>query len=286
MKQKRSAATLVLEALALILFLAYLIPFALILVNSSKDAFAVTANPMALPKDPGLIFKNMVSIWTNNNIAYPSSFLSSIIITVLSVVVLNLLCSQAAWVLVRTKTKFSQLVFLMFVGAMVIPFQIIMFPLLSWFREVTAVTGIGLLRTRFGMIFAYLGFGLSLTVFMFHGFIKAIPYELEEAATIDGNGKFGVFYRIVFPLLSPIHATVIVLNGMWIWNDYLLPLLVLGKGNRVQTIPLAVANFAGAYVKQWDLMLTAIVMAIIPIIVLFLAAQRYIIKGIVAGSIK
>ncbi|HUX21264.1 MAG TPA: carbohydrate ABC transporter permease [Spirochaetia bacterium] len=283
---RKHVALIVVEVLVFLFFLLYLFPFLLIVLNSAKSAFDVSAFPLALPKNWLMIFTNMASIWTNPNLSYPSSFVSSIIITVFSVVVLNLLCSQAAWVLVRTKTRFSQLIFLLFVGAMVIPFQIIMFPLLSWFRELTNLTGIGLLRTRFGMIFAYTGFGLSLTVFLFHGFIKGVPYELEEAATIDGSGKFGVFYRIVFPLLSPIHATVVVLNGMWIWNDYLLPLLVLGKGNRVQTIPLAVANFAGAYVKQWDLMLTAIVMAIIPIIVLFLAAQRYIIKGIVAGSIK
>jgi raffinose/stachyose/melibiose transport system permease protein len=282
----KKIAAIVLELFVVGLFLVYLFPFFLIVMNSAKNAFDVSAHPMALPKNWAMIFKNMVSIWTNPNIDYPSSFLSSIIITVFSVAALNLLCSQAAWVLVRTKTRLSQLVFLMFVGAMVIPFQIIMFPLLSWFRGITHVTGIGLLRTRFGMIFAYIGFGLSLTVFLFHGFIKGVPYELEEAATIDGSSRFGVFYRIVFPLLSPIHATIIVLNGMWIWNDYLLPLLVLGKGNRVQTIPLAVANFAGTYVKQWDLMLTAIVMAIIPIIIVFLAAQRFIIRGIVAGSIK
>ena len=284
---KRDAiALVVLEVLVVIVFVVYLFPFLLIVMNSAKSAFDITAFPLALPKNWGVIFKNMAAIWTNPNLSYPSSFVSSIIITAFSVAALNLFCSQAAWVLVRTKTRFSQLIFLTFVGAMVIPFQIIMFPLLSWFREIARVTGITLLRTRFGMVFAYLGFGLSLTVFMFHGFIKGIPYELEEAATIDGSSKFGVFYRIVSPLLSSIHATVVVLNGMWIWNDYLLPLLVLGKGNRVQTIPLAVANFAGAYVKQWDLMLTAIVMAIIPIIVLFLAAQRYIIRGIVAGSIK
>ena len=239
-----------------------------------------------MPGDWLQIFRNIRSIWTSPDIAYPSSFLSSIIITVVSVAALNILCSQAAWVLVRTKTRLSELIFLMFVGAMVIPFQIIMFPLLSWFRLITVVTGVGLLRTYLGMVFAYLGFGLSLTIFLFHGFIKGIPYELEEAATIDGCSKIQVFYRIVFPLLSPIHATVVVLNGMWIWNDYLLPLLVLGKGNPVQTIPLAVANFAGAFVKQWDLILTAIVMAIIPIIALFLAAQKFIIRGIVAGSIK
>ena len=282
----KKIAVIVFELFVIGLFLVYLFPFFLIVMNSAKNAFDVSAHPMALPKNWAMIFKNMVSIWTNPNIAYPSSFLSSIIITVFSVVALNLLCSQAAWVLVRTKTRLSQVIFLMFVGAMVIPFQIIMFPLLSWFREITFLTGIRLLRTRFGMIFAYVGFGLSLTVFLFHGFIKGVPYELEEAATIDGSSRFGVFYRIVFPLLSPIHATIIVLNGMWIWNDYLLPLLVLGKGNRVQTIPLAVANFAGTYVKQWDLMLTAIVMAIIPIIIVFLAAQRFIIRGIVAGSIK
>jgi raffinose/stachyose/melibiose transport system permease protein len=277
---------IMLEAVTAVIFLLFIFPLLLILMNSAKDAFAITAHPLALPKDWLKIFRNMQTIWTSPNIAYPSSFLSSIIITALSVALLNILCSQAAWVLVRTKTRVSRLIFLMFVGAMVIPFQIIMFPLLSWFRGITEVTGIGLLRTYQGMIFAYLGFGLSLTIFLFHGFIKSIPFELEEAATIDGCNKFQVFYRVVSPLLSPIHATVIVLNGMWIWNDYLLPLLVLGKGNAVQTIPLAVANYAGAYVKQWDFILTAIVMAIVPIIVLFLATQKFIIRGIVAGSIK
>jgi raffinose/stachyose/melibiose transport system permease protein len=275
-----------LEGVTAVLFVLFILPLLLVVINSAKSSFAITAYPLALPQHWLQIFSNMRTIWTSPNIAYPSSFLSSIIITVLSVALLNVLCSQAAWVLVRRKTRASQLIFLMFVGAMVIPFQIIMFPLLSWFRDITLATGIRLLRTYLGMIFAYVGFGLSLTIFLFHGFIKGIPYELEEASTIDGCNKFQVFYRIVFPLLSPIHATVVVLNGMWIWNDYLLPLLVLGKGNAVQTIPLAVANFAGAYVKQWDLILTAIVMAIIPIIVLFLAAQRFIIKGIVAGSIK
>ena len=179
---KRSVAWIIFEVLAFALFIVYLFPFLLIVMNSAKNSFQVTAYPMALPKNWAMIFKNMASIWTDPNVAYPSSFVSSVIITAFSVAALNLLCSQAAWVLVRTKTRFSQLVFLMFVGAMVIPFQIIMFPLLSWFREVTNITGIGLLRTRFGMIFAYIGFGLSLTVFLFHGFIKSVPHELEEAA--------------------------------------------------------------------------------------------------------
>jgi len=142
------------------------------------------------------------------------------------------------------------------------------------------------LRTFAGIILAYIGFGLSQSIFLFHGFTKSIPLELEEAATIDGCKPAQTFYLIIFPILRPIHATVMVLNGIWIWNDFLLPLLILGKGNSVMTIPLAVSNFAGAYVKQWDLILTAILMAMIPIVVFFLIAQKSIIKGMVAGSIK
>jgi raffinose/stachyose/melibiose transport system permease protein len=272
-------------AIALI-FLIYLYPFVLILINSAKDSFAVTQSPLKLPENWSRIFVNIARIWKDPNINYPSSFKSSVLITSISLISLNVLSSQAAWVLVRTKSKLSSAIFLMFVAAMVIPFQIVMFPLLAWFRNIASVTGIKLLRSYGGIIFAYLGFGMSLSIFMFHGFIKAIPVSLEEAATIDGCSKPQIFYQIITPLLSPIHATVLILNGIWIWNDYLLPLMILGKGNKIQTFPLAVANFAGAYVKQWDLIMTAILMAIIPIIIFFLILQRYIIKGMTAGSIK
>ncbi len=275
-----------LEIITFFVFLAFMLPFLILLMNSAKDSFAITQFPMAWPENWRMIFKNMQSIWTSSNIRYPSSFMTSVSITVVSLLVITFFSSQAAWVLVRNNSKTSKFIFLMFVAAMVIPFQIVMFPLLSWYRAIYVVTGIKLLRTQAGLIFAYLGFGLSLSIFMFHGFIKSIPYELEEAATIDGCRKHEVFYKIISPLLKPIHATVLILNGIWIWNDYLLPLLILGKGNKVQTLPLAVATFAGAYVKQWDLILTAILMAILPIIVFFLLAQRYIIKGMVAGSIK
>ncbi len=276
----------ILEIITFILFLLFLFPFMILLINSAKDSFTVTQYPMAWPENWSMIFTNMKNIWTNPNISYPSSFMTSIFVTISSLIVINVFSSQAAWALVRDNSKISKIIFLTFVAAMVIPFQIVMFPLLSWYRKIYEVTGIKLLRTHAGLIFSYLGFGLSLSIFMFHGFIKSIPYELEEAATIDGCRKDQVFFKIISPLLSPIHATVLILNGIWIWNDYLLPLLILGKGNRVQTIPLAVANFAGAYVKQWDLILTAILMAIIPIIIFFLAAQKYIIRGMVAGSIK
>jgi len=281
-----SARLLAVEFVALILFLVILFPFFIVLVNSGKAPFAITQNPLGLPADWMQVFRNIAVIWTSPNVQYSSSFMASVIVTTLSLVLLNVLSSQAAWVLVRTKTRTSTAIFLIFVAAMVIPFQIVMLPLLSWFRWLTTLTGVRLLRSYTGIILAYIGFGMSQSIFLFHGFIKSIPLEIEEAATIDGCRPAQTFYRIIFPILRPIHATVVVLNGIWIWNDYLLPLLVLGKGNKVMTIPLAVSNFAGAYVKQWDLIMTAILMAMIPIVVLFLVAQKSIIKGMVAGSIK
>jgi raffinose/stachyose/melibiose transport system permease protein len=283
---RRAARLLAPEIVGILLFVVFLFPFFIVLINSAKDSFEITQNPLSFPSDWAKIAKNMVTIWTSPNVQYSSSFMSSVIITVFSLVLLNVLSAQAAWVLVRTKTRLSTGIFLVFVAAMVIPFQIVMFPLLSWFRDIYVLSGIRLLRSYLGIILAYIGFGMSQSIFLFHGFIKGIPLELEEASTIDGCRPSETFYRIIFPILRPIHATVLVLNGIWIWNDYLLPLLILGKGNTVMTIPLAVSNFAGAYVKQWDLILTAILMAMIPIVIFFLIAQKSIVKGMVAGSIK
>jgi raffinose/stachyose/melibiose transport system permease protein len=284
--KNRHVGLIALEVLAVVLFLLFLFPFFIVVVNAAKTPFEITQSPLSLPAEWMKILENMGSIWTSVNIQYSSSFASSVIITVTSLLLLNVLSSQAAWALVRTKTKLSMGIFITFVAAMVIPFQIVMFPLLTWFREITQLTGVRLLRSFQGIILAYIGFGMSQSIFLFHGFIKSIPLELEEAATIDGCRPWQTFYEIIFPILRPIHATVLVLNGIWIWNDFLLPLLILGKGNKVMTIPLAVSNFAGAYVKQWDLILTAILMAMIPIVIFFLVAQKSIIKGMVAGSIK
>lgn len=283
---EKKSSLIAMEIVTALLFLVFLIPFAIVLINAGKDSFSVTQSPLALPENWGMIPRNMATIWTSPNVQYSSSFVASVLVTAFSLFFLILLSAQAGWVLVRNKSRISRIVFMLFVAAMVVPFQIVMLPLITWFRTVFEITGIRLLRTYAGMILAYVGFGMSLSIFLYHGFIKSIPYELEEAATIDGARKHQVFYGIIYPILRPIHATVLVLNGIWIWNDYLLPLLILGKGNRIQTIPLAVANFAGAFVKQWDLILTAILMAMIPIIVFFLAAQKSIVKGMIAGSVK
>lgn len=284
--QPRSPGAIVVEIVTAIIFLLFMFPFLLVFINSAKTSFEVTQYPLALPTRWGNLVDNIVNIWTSESVRYPSSLLSSTIITAVSLVLINLFSAMAGWALVRTKTKTSSFIFFLFVASMVIPFQIVMFPLLSWFRTVTVATGVRLLRTYQGIILSYIGFGAPLSIFMFHGFIKSIPLELEEAATIDGCHRHQIFFKIIFPILKPIQATVLVLNGIWIWNDYLLPLLVLGKGNDVMTIPLAVSNFAGAFVKQWDLILTAILMAMVPVIIFFLFAQKYIVKGMVAGAIK
>ncbi|MBN2812312.1 MAG: carbohydrate ABC transporter permease [Spirochaetales bacterium] len=282
----RKFPLLILEGLGLILFLAVLFPFLIVLISAAKTPFEITQSPLGLPADWTVLAKNLFRISTDKNIRYGSSFVSSLIITSGSLVMLSLFASQAAWALVRAKTRLSSALFILFVAAMVIPFQIVMLPLLTWFRAIYEATGFRLLRNYSGMFLSYLGFGLPLSIFMYHGFIKGIPVELEEAAQIDGYSRFRVFYAIILPILAPIHVTVMILNGIWIWNDYLLPLLVLSRGNAVMTVPLAVSTFAGAYVKQWDLIMAAILMAMLPIVVAFLFAQKYIVRGMVAGSIK
>ena len=161
-----------------------------------------------------------------------------------------------------------------------------MLPLVSTFRDVGNFIGIQMLQSYKGIVFAYLGFGGAMSVFILHGFVKGIPYELEEAAWIDGCSPEGTFFRIIFPLLKPVEVTVLILNGLWIWNDYLLPSLMLGLNGKIKTLPVAVTSFVGSYVKQWDLIMCAAFLAMIPIVVLFLFAQKQIMAGMVEGAIK
>ncbi len=283
---RRRAKMVWLEIVVALLCVIVFLPLVLVVINAAKNPFEVTNQPLALPERWITLFENIKTIWTSENIQYRQSVISSIIITTLSLIVITITSSMAAWALVRTKTKLSLILFMIFVGAMVIPFQVVMLPLISWFRILGNFTGIKMLRSYTGIIFAYAGFGAPLSIFLFHGFIKAIPIEIEDAARVDGCNRLQTFFHIVSPLLKPVYITVIILNGIWIWNDFLLPVLVLGKGNSIQTIPLAVANFVGAFVKEWGLILTAALMSIIPIIILFIFAQKYIIRGMVEGSIK
>ncbi|MCL2544595.1 MAG: carbohydrate ABC transporter permease [Clostridia bacterium] len=287
LREGPSATSKTLVAIAgFVLFTLFMLPFVLVVINSAKTTVEISLNPVALPTDWSQIFTNVAGVVNNPNFSYWSAFLDSVIITTLSLVVIVVFSAMGAWVLVRNKAWWSTALFMVLVAAMVVPFQVIMLPLVQWLRIFGDLIGIGLNSNYLGIVLCYLGFGASLSMFIFHGFIKGVPLELEEAADIDGCSRAGVFFRIVLPLLQPTAVTVMILNGIWIWNDFLLPLLVLGANGRVQTLPLAVASFAGAFIKQWDLILTSTLLAMLPIIVLFLFAQRYIIKGMVEGSIK
>ena len=211
------------EVVAILLTLVMLSPFFLVIINAAKKSADIVISPVSLPSEWSQLFTNFSNVINNQSFNYWNSFFSSLLITVVSLALLTVFSSMAAWVLVRNKTKWSSFIFMIFVSAMVIPFQVVMLPLLSTFKNLSSFLGISMLQSYKGVIFAYLGFGGSMSVFILHGFIKGIPYELEEAAWIDGCSPEKTFFKVVFPLLKPIQVTVLILNGIWIWNDYLLP---------------------------------------------------------------
>jgi raffinose/stachyose/melibiose transport system permease protein len=270
-----SARILLFEIIAIILALLFLVPFYFVLVNSIKSFADLLLNSAGLPKE--IIWSNYTKVWTI--IQYPKVFMNSLIVTVVANLGIAVFSSMAAYRLVRRPTRMNQIVFSLFVAAMVIPFQSIMIPL------VKVANTVGLMNSLPGLIICYFGFGISLSTFLFHGFVKAIPLEIEEAAIVDGTTPFGVFWRIVFPLLKPMTVTVILLNSLWIWNDFLLPSLVIPDAS-LRTIPLATSAFFAQYTKQWDLALAGLVLGVMPIVVFFLFMQRHIIEGITAGSVK
>lgn len=282
-KNRNFIATIIASIIAIFV----LFPFFLVVINSAKSSTDIVISPINLPKNWGQMLDNMKNVIGNANFNYWSSFKSSLIITVVSLALLTVFSCMAAWVLSRNeKKKWSAVIFLMFVAAMVIPFQVVMLPILTIFKTIGNSLGIPMLSSYTGIIFAYLGFGGSMSIFIFHGFVKGIPKELEEAAKIDGCKHEQIFFKIIFPLMKPVQMTVLILNGLWIWNDYLLPSIMLGLNGRIKTLPIAVSSFVGSYVKQWDLILTAAFLAMIPIIILFLFAQKQIIKGMMEGAIK
>ena len=286
MKMRKSAVIIV-TIIAVLLAAYTLFPFLLVLINTARPNNNIVANPISLEGASFATFRtNLSNVINNSNFVFWNAFGTSAIITIVSLALLALLGAMAAWVICRNKTKWSTAIYMTFIASMIIPFQVVMLPLISTFRDVGNFIGISMLQSIPGIVFAYLGFGGAMTVFILTGFIKGIPYELEEAAAIDGCSPEGTFFRIIFPLLKPTVTTVTVLNGMWIWNDYLLPSLMLGQNGKVKTLPVAVQAFVGSYVKQWDLILTAALLAIIPMIVIFLIAQKQIINGMVEGAIK
>lgn len=264
-----------------------LFPFYMVVVNACKTSSMITESPVSFTgASISQLMTNLTNVINNVHFKFWYAFGSSVVITVISLALLALFGGMAAWVICRNKTTWSTVIYMTFIASMIIPFQAVMLALISTFRDAGNFTGIPMLSSIPGTIFAYLGFGGAMTVFILNGFIKGIPYELEEAASIDGCPPEQIFFRIIFPLLKPVIVTVTILNGMWIWNDYLLPSIILGSSSDIKTLPVAMQAFVGSFVTQWDMILAAALLTITPMVILFLFAQKQIIAGMVDGAIK
>lgn len=278
-KQKQKAPQSALETLLLVLLAALtLVPLFLVVQNSFKSRFYISGDPFALPnKKTFVALENYIGGLSAGG--FFAAFGRSLLITVVSVGLIVLCTSMAAWYLMRVRTALTKGMYYLFVFSMIVPFQMVMYTM-------TYLVGRAKLNTVLGMPFIYLGFGAGLSVFMLCGFIRGIPRELEEAATIDGCNPVQTFFLVVLPLLKPTAVTVAILNTMWIWNDYLLPYLVLGTEKK--TVPVAIQiAMQGAYGStDYGGLMAMLVLAMIPIVVFYLFCQKYIIKGVVAGAVK
>lgn len=270
-----------LELLLLLLGLLFLSPIYLMLVNAFKNRAELYENALALPTS--FSFQYYKEAMEKMN--FFTAFGNSLYVTVVSVILVIVLASMTAWMLVRTDNKLSKVIFMTLVATMLIPFQTLMMPLMQVMDWIRTQLHIPMLNTHKGLIYMNVGFASGMAVFLYHGFIKSIPIDLEEAATIDGCSKFGVFWRIVFPMLKNITITVAILNMIALWNDYLLPSLTLAdKGLR--TIPLSTFYFFGEFTIVWNQAMAGLTLTIIPIVLFYIFAQKYIIKGIAAGAVK
>ena len=259
-----------------------LFPIYIMVVNSFKGRADIFTNTMGLPKS--LDFSYYLSAIQKMN--FIKALGNSLLLTIVSTVLIIILSSMTAWVLVRSNSKISNAILYMFIGTMLVPFQSVMIPLMQYMSswDIKAIN-FSMIDSYYGLVFMYIGFGSSLSIFLYHGFIKGFPRSLEEAAMIDGCNKFQVFWKIVFPNLKPITVTVAILNVIWIWNDYLLPSLVL-KSPSLRTIPLSTFYFFGEFTIQWNLAMAGLVLTIIPIIIFYIFSQKYIIKGVMDGAVK
>jgi raffinose/stachyose/melibiose transport system permease protein len=272
---------IILSVLLLAFCLIYLFPAYIVPVNSFKNRAELYENILALPR----IFSFQYYGNAMNRMNFLSALINSFVVTIISIFFIVMFSSMCAWMLVRRNNRLSRLIFMIFVTTMLIPFQTLMMPLMQVMGGVKDLLGIPMVDTLGALIYMNIGFGASMAVFLFHGFVKSVPLSLEEAATIDGCSCWGVFWRIVFPMLKPVTVTVMVLDVIWIWNDYLLPSLVLtSKANR--TIPLSTASFFGEFTIQWNMAMAGLMLTIIPVIVFYLFSQKYIIKGVAAGAVK
>lgn len=270
------AGRIILEVVLVLLSLVFLYPLFLTINNSFKTFGEVMKDVIALPKH--FSFDNYTYVWEFIN--YPRLFLNNTIITVVGLIGIILVSSIAAYKLSRTNTRWSGLLYIVCIMPMLIPFQSIMLTVLQLSKT------IGLDGSTWGLGLLYWGFGAPLAVFIYHGFVKGIPKEIDESATIDGASGFRLFFSVIFPLLKSVTTTIIIIDVMWIWNDFLLPLLMVNGSPSTKTLTLAAYTFLGQYTSDWQYAMTAMVMAVLPSIIVFIFLQKYIVKGVVAGAVK
>jgi raffinose/stachyose/melibiose transport system permease protein len=257
----------------------YLVPFFMVIINSFKQKKDIIKAPMELIGKSGMSIDNYVKAF--KQMEFLKAFGNSLFITGLSTLAVIVLSSMVAYYIVRANTMFGKIIFALMIASMIIPFQSIMIPLVSIYGA-----QLNLLNHRLSLVFMHTGFAMSMSVFMYAGFLKSgVPRSLEEAAYIDGCGKMQTFRMIVFPLLKPTTATLIILNAMQFWNDYLLPSLVLGK-KPLYTLPLSTYSFYGTYSSDYGLIMAALVLTLLPILILYFFLQKQIIAGMVAGAVK
>lgn len=265
-------------AFLVVLALIFFAPILLVIINSFKSRLYVSTDPFALPRGDMFVgLENYINGLKTSGFAAAAG--RSVFITVFSVVLIVIATAMTAWYITRRKSKGTQILYYIFVFSMIVPFQMVMYTM-------TYVVNLIEFDNIFGIILVYLGFGSGLSVFMFAGFVKAVPLEIEEAATIDGCNPLQTFFMVTLPMLKPTAITVAILNSMWIWNDYLLPYLILGTTHK--TIPVAIQlAMQGAYGStDYGGFMAMLVLAIIPIIIFYICSQKYIIKGVISGAVK
>lgn len=277
--QKKKILNAVKMVVLAVLFVVFIFPFALVVINVFKTKGDITSAPLALIGSHGFTIENFPKAMEKMN--FVRSFGNSLLITVTATVLTLLVSAMAAFVIVRNNWKACKLLFAGMIASMVIPFQVLMIPLVSLYGGT-----FGVLNSRITLILMHVGFSVSMATFMFHGAIHTnVPVELEEAATIDGCTRWQTFWQVVFPLLKPTVATIAVIDAMAFWNDYLLPSLVLGR-KELYTIPIATQVFYGTYSTDMGLVMAALLLAMLPILILYLFLQRYIVEGVTSGAVK
>lgn len=279
MKEKarpRSARSVLFVVLMLAVAMLYLYPVLLMVMNSLKPFRDVLTDVLAIPKS--LEISNYSYVM--EKMEYFRLFWNNVVITLVGIAGIISFSSLAAYILDRRKTKYTKFIYAVVITPMLIPFQTIMITLLK------SMSTIGLSGSTWGLGVQYWGFGIPMATFIYFNFMKTVPREIDESAIIDGSSSLRTFLRIISPLLQPVTATVVVLNIMWIWNDFLLPLLMVNGSPSTRTLVLAAYNFVGQLNTKWHYALAAMVLALVPSVIFFILLQKYIVEGIVAGSVK